>query len=224
MNGWDIAVNVSNLISRLPIERLLSRGPVKELDAFEQRLKEKGLLAPKMVGNPTGLTKTSAPSQNPPKIAPQSPSARENPSSPKKTKELEFPPGFASQEQVKNYQIMEILGKIDVIDRHLANKCRIPPGQLPCDCCPNHLSGLREVCLESIKIMPERESDLRKLADWSLDLVMKSPDMLTLPFSDDEFTKKQTELRRLRKQLTGATKPALAERFESELGEHFEEA
>ncbi len=145
------------------------------------------------------------------------------PSSPQKTQELSVPPSFASEEDIKNYQVGIILGKIDTINEHLAYKCRIPPGQLSCDCCPNHLWGLRDRCIETVKIIPEKERELREIADWVTELALRSPDNLTLPLSDEEFTQKQTELRRLRKRFTGAAKPELAQKFEEELGEHFEE-
>ncbi len=45
-DGWDIATNIINLVSRLPVERLVRRNPEKDLDNFEKRLREKGLLNP----------------------------------------------------------------------------------------------------------------------------------------------------------------------------------
>ncbi len=73
MNGWEIAANLTALISRLPIERLLTRDRTKGFDDFEQRLKEKGLLHPS-----TGIQTASATATNPlpatqtpPQIAPQ---------------------------------------------------------------------------------------------------------------------------------------------------------
>jgi len=44
MNGWDIAANLTNLGSRLPIERLLERNRFKGFEAFECDVREKGLL------------------------------------------------------------------------------------------------------------------------------------------------------------------------------------
>ena len=144
-------------------------------------------------------------------------------SSPQKTQELSVPPSFASEEDIKNYQIGIIIGKIDVIDNHLRDKCRISPGQLSCDCCPNRLWGLGEVSMESVKILPEKEGILREIADWGMELALRSADNLSLPLTDEEFTQKQTELRRLRKRFTGAAKPVVAQKFEAELGEHFDE-
>jgi len=82
MNGWGIAANLTNLVSRLPIERLFARNGSKDLEAFEQRLKEKGLLVPttkspqhsseqglraKGLLSPTGarVTQTSSPAESP---------------------------------------------------------------------------------------------------------------------------------------------------------------
>ena len=61
MNGWDLATQAVNLVSKLPIERLFRRNHLKDLEQFEQTLKQKSLLT-------SGKTKTPAPGENPPRI------------------------------------------------------------------------------------------------------------------------------------------------------------
>jgi hypothetical protein len=44
MDGWDIAIGITNIVQRLPIERLFQRDKNKDFEKFEQGLKEKGWL------------------------------------------------------------------------------------------------------------------------------------------------------------------------------------
>lgn len=188
MGGWDIAGNLVNLLSRFPFERLFIRGPDnKALNALEARLQEKVLLT----GNPA---LGSQPLPNRPFNLSPSPFSvvAKQPlppihNSPQKTQEQKFPSGSATEEDTNRYQIGEIIGKIDVIDRHLASKCRIPQGQLQCDCCPNHLWGLREVSLKRFESLPKKESNLREITNRAFDFAMKRPNNLTLPLNDEEF-------------------------------------
>lgn len=51
MNGWGVINNLITVVSRFPLERFVANRSEKDLDKFEQRLREKGLLTPQSVGN-----------------------------------------------------------------------------------------------------------------------------------------------------------------------------
>jgi len=143
--GWDFLTNLVTVVSRLPIERLLDRGPDnKALDKLEARLKEKGL-----------LTVSAQRLDLPVKPLAQAASRELSEAS-----SLES----VSDESTLKYQLELLVDDLQHLEtEHLPNKGRIE-GKA-CDCIAKAARDLRRHATETIPIASRQGADPKIFAE-----------------------------------------------------------
>ena len=228
--GWDIAANLTNLVARLPVERLFTRDRTKDLDKFEERLKEKGLLhASKGIQAGSAIeTNPSPPTQNPAQIGSQSPlEASQAPPAPtlqqieKSSKGKECRPctadhfatcagilsealRFARSDGMEGNEVQERLA-LCAQEMNAWERWDAAPGSF-------------------VELSDEDKDFLRRWLPKGRGFRHKVNEVESL----EELEKTAADAQRLhleaRKELKARRQSPLAERFEAEMGEHFEEA
>lgn len=138
----------------VPWERLLfrSRDRAGALERFAATLPAATVGG--TIGSAGSETQSSAPTQNPSKIAPQSLS---------ETSALSLP----TTEETVAYQNRELGKQLLLLEMHLGQGCRIPPitGE-PCDCCsPKHTLTIEALAIETYTIHPQPV--YQELAEWA---------------------------------------------------------
>lgn len=184
MNGWEVINRAVTIISRFPVEQLITNRSDKGLDRLEQRLKEKGLL------NPAAKTAVFMP---PPEI-----SAPDNP--PEKAR------GGVSREDTVLYHNREIGKLLLRMERHYAQKMRI--NGIPCDCgAPKHLLDLEAMAEETIPMVLDSGIYYRIL-NWVKEVGPKSTEEAAKSGNyDDQYPLMSYEARDLRKDIIGSLAP-----------------
>lgn len=154
-------------------------------------------LADELHGNFPGTASTTQIGERSPRNGPQSP--------------VQSPPAGTSKltsEETLAYQKREIGGELWLLEKHLAQGCRIPDKtgkRIPCDCCEKG-SWIARLAYESIPIAERagQSSDIfEKIARWSEDL----EPMVTVTAVESgkyDYKKLSGEASALRKQLMGS--------------------
>lgn len=207
MDGWQVITNISNLISRFPVEQLMARGGNKNLERLEARLKEKGLLTSDTPGLPRPSHEANFP-QGSGQVAVITVAVEQAPAATASLSAEKVIPGVTPVE-ILSYQKRQ-LGKVMYgMELHLAQKCRI--SGKPCDCCDKHslLEGLAEETVPIASRLGEPTKPYQDVVDW---IHSNSPKFQTAAVSsgryDAEYPKLAGEISLLRKAITGASKAA----------------
>lgn len=186
MNGWEVANRVVTIISRLPVEQLISSRSDKDLDRLEERLNKKGLFT--TTPKPASLvisSETKSP-DNPP----------------------EKPRGGVSREDTVLYQDREIGKLLLRMERHYAQKMRI--NGIPCDCGgPKHLLDLEAMAEESIPIA-RNTGIYYRILDWVREVGPKTTEEAVRSGNyDDQYPLMSYQARDLRKDILGSLDPSV---------------
>ena len=199
---------ITNMISRVPVERVLFPRPdhTKALGEFAASVgaSETQNKAPSEQKTTTTTTQIA---EKPPEIKPQ-----EAP----KVHLTEPQPGGLSTEQTVDYQNREIGKLLLRMERHYAQKLRI--NGIPCDCgSSKHLLDMESLCEETVP-MVDNPGVYYRIIDWIKKVGPKSTDESAKSgLYDEEYPVFSHEARDFRKEIIGTLDPSAL--FPQRLGE-----
>ena len=176
--------------------------PLREIvRGSRERLEEAGKdihsIAEDLRGNIPDITPTIQETEKPPKIEPQSHTARPTTGASKLT-----------SEETIDYQKREITKELWQLEKHLAQGCRIPDKtgkRIPCDCCEKG-SWIAGLAYESIPIAEragQTSGIFEKIAQWSEDLAPVVT-VAAVESGQYDYKKLSGEASALRKELMGS--------------------
>ncbi|MBA7641924.1 hypothetical protein ES703_49610 [subsurface metagenome] len=194
----DWLTAISNLVSRVPIERVLFPRPdhTKALGEFAASV---GASESQKTGSaeqkPTITTTQTA--ESPPEIKPQEAS---------KVHLAEPQPGV-SLEQTVGYQNREIGKLLLRMERHYAQRLRI--AGVPCDCgSQKHLLDMESLCEETVPMVDNSDVYYR-IIEWTSVVAPKSTDEAAKSgLYDEEYPTFSHQARDFRKEIIGSLEPS----------------
>lgn len=183
-NWWAMVIGIAN---KIPFERLLikQRDEVKPLEELAQKMEES------VSRQPVSLEKTEE--------------TREVPQTAVST---ETRPSKLTTEETIAYQNREIARELWLVERHLAQGCRIPDSsgkRIPCDCCEKgtFIAGLAYEAIPIAERGGKASEVYVKIARWSENLV---PIVTVAAVESEQYDYKKLsgEASELRKELMGS--------------------
>jgi len=188
---------ITNIINRVPIEKVLFRPPdhTKALQDFAASLE--GTTGQKETSPPPPIITITQTAEKPPEIKPQEAS---------KVHLTEPQPGLSTEETVA-YQNRETAKNLLVLEKHYAQRLRI--NGIPCDCgSSRHLLAIEALCEEAIS-MVDNPNIYYRMIDWTKDMAPKSTDEAAKSgHYDDQYPLFSRQARDFRKEIMGSLEPS----------------